>query len=108
MDQDRAAFPMSEPNGRWPIQNIFYSITLIVTVCGVMLGAYWNVLQTINAQQVTIAGIEARLVVTEKLLQSRQDAEDRFSGEMRAALASISQGVADLRVQIALEQRGKK
>jgi hypothetical protein len=90
---------MSENARPLSLQNIFYSLTLIVSIIGVMLGAYWNVLQTINAQQVTLAAYEARLTIAEKQLQARVDAEDRFSSEMRAALQAIQNGVADLRVQ---------
>ena len=91
---------------RIPLQNILYSITIVVTVCGIMLGAYWNLLQAINAQQVALAGFEARLVIAEKTLQQRQDSEDRFSSEIRAALTAITAGVADLRVKLA--EGGKK
>jgi hypothetical protein len=100
---------MAEPEEQRhiPVQNIFYSITLVVTVCGIMLGAYWNLLQAINAQQVALAGFEARLVIAEKTLQQRQDAEDRFSSEIRSALTTITAGVADLRVQM-VKDGGKK
>jgi len=89
-------------------QNVFYTITLIITVVGIILGAYWNILQTINAQQVTMSGIEARLVVAEKQIQNRIDTEDRFASEMRAALHEIQVGVADLRVSEAQRTGIKK
>jgi uncharacterized membrane protein (DUF106 family) len=89
------------------LQNAFYTVTLIITVSGIMLGAYWNILQTLNAQQVTLAGYEARLTVAEKNLQNRQDSEDRFASEMRTALQQIQLGVADLRVQEA-QRSGKR
>lgn len=100
---------MTEPVVRTPwFQNIFYSATLIITICGIILGAYWNILQTINAQQVALAGYEARLTVAEKNLQNRQDSDDRFASEMRAAMQTIQNGVADLRVQEAIRAGPKK
>jgi hypothetical protein len=99
---------MSEEHKTFSLQNVFYTITLLITVVGVILGAYWNILQTINAQQVTMSGIEARLVVAEKQLQNRIDSEDRFAAEMRAALHEIQVGVADLRVSEAQRTGGKK
>lgn len=96
----------NEQRVSWSLSGVFYSITLALSVCGVVLGAYWNTLQIVNSQQVALAGIEARLVVAEKALQTRADAEERFASEMRAALSVISSGVVDLRVQLAKD--GKK
>jgi len=81
---------------------------MVMGIVTMVMGAYWNILQTINAQQVTLAGYEARLTIAEKSLQARQAAEDSFASEMRSALAQIQIGIADLRVQEAQRLGGKR
>jgi hypothetical protein len=88
---------MSDATRPW-FQNVFYSITIVITVCTIVLGAYWNIIQTLNAQQVAMAGFEARLVISEKSLQNRADQDERFASEMRAALTEINKGVNALQV----------
>jgi hypothetical protein len=109
-----------ENNGngrRWTLANSLYLITIVVTISGVVLGAYWNLMQTISSQQVTLtaaisaqqvvlAAYEARLSIAEKQIQSRLDAETAFATEMRSAIGQIQVGIADLRVQEAQRLAG--
>ncbi len=76
-----------------------HGLTLIVTVAALLLGAFWTLRAGQEAQQVMLAGFEARLTIAERALATRADAEERFAAEMRAALTIITNGVADLRVQ---------
>jgi hypothetical protein len=89
----------------WIKEGPVHAIALFVTVAGMLLGAYFSLRATGEAQQVALAGFEARLVIVEKSLSARQDADERFAAEMRAALTVIVNGVSDLRVQEA--KRGK-
>jgi len=89
----------------WVKSDFIHALTLVVTVGGLLLGAYWTLRQAQEAQMVALAGFEARLVVAERSITARQEAEDRFSAEMRAALAVITNGVADLRVQEAAKRK---
>lgn len=84
---------------------ITHALTLAVTVGALLLGAYWTLRAAQEAQQVALAGFEARLVVAERALTTRQENDDRFAAEMRAALAVITNGVADLRVQEAAKRK---
>jgi hypothetical protein len=86
-----------DPSKPW-LQNVFYSVTMIITVSGIMLGAYWNIIQTLNAEQVAMAGFEARLIIAEKTLQNRADQDERFASEVRAALIEINKGVNALQL----------
>lgn len=90
---------------RWSISNILYSITIIFTVSGSLILAYWNILQSLNAQQVALASYEARLTLIEKIQSTKQETDERFASEIRAALNNINQGLADLRVQEAKRTR---
>lgn len=90
----------------WTVQNILFAVTIVITVSGTAIGAYWNIQQTMATQAALIESIKARLDIQEKALALRTDADDRFSAEMRAALAQINAGIADLRVLEA--QRGMK
>ncbi len=88
------------------IQSALAAVAIVVTLCGLAVGAYWNMQQVQAAQQATIESIKARLDIAEKQLQIRVDSDERFAGEMRAALVQINSGIADLRVLEA--QRGGK
>lgn len=83
----------------WLKSDFIHAATLVVTISALLIGAYWTLRAAQEAQMVALAGFEARLVIAERTITARQDAEDRFSAEMRAALAVITNGVADLRVQ---------
>ncbi len=78
---------------------VTHALTLAVTVAALLLGAFWTLRSGQEAQQVMLAGFEARLSIAERAIATRQDADDRFAAEMRAALTIITNGVADLRVQ---------
>ncbi len=83
----------------WIKTETIHAAALIVTIIGMLAGAYFSLRSMEEAMQVQIAGLEARLVIAERAITTRQDAEERFAAEMRAALAVIQNGVADLRVQ---------
>ncbi len=78
---------------------VTHALTLVVTVAALLLGAFWTLRSGQEAQQVMLAGFEARLSIAERAIATRQDADDRFAAEMRSALTVITNGVADLRVQ---------
>jgi len=90
---------------QWLKSEFIHAATLVVTVAVLLIGAYWTLRTAQEAQMVALAGFEARLVVAERAIASRQEAEDRFSAEMRAALSVITNGVADLRVQEAARRK---
>ena len=83
----------------WIKEGPVHAIALFVTVAGMLLGAYFSLRAAEEAQQVALAGFEARLIIAEKTIASRQDADERFAAEMRSAISVIVNGVADLRVQ---------
>jgi hypothetical protein len=85
--------------GQFFKSDIIHALTLAVTVGALLLGAFWTLRSAQEAQQVALAGFEARLVIAERTITTRQETDDRFASEMRAALAVITNGVADLRVQ---------
>ncbi len=88
----------------WSIQSTLAAVAIVITLGGICIGAYWNMMQVQAAQQATIESIKARLDISEKQIQLRSEADDRFASEMRTALAQINSGIADLRV---LEATGK-
>ena len=78
---------------------VIHALTLMVTIGALLLGAYWSLRAAQEAQGVALAAFEARLVIAERSIVARQDSDDRFAAEMRAALSVITNGVADIRVQ---------
>jgi hypothetical protein len=84
---------------------------LVASVAGGVLGGYLGLRADLDRQRadfaVALAGHEARLVSAERLIDERRVADDRFQGEMRAALERVMQAIADLRTELVQKQDRK-
>ena len=87
-------------------------ITLgIATVGGGVLGGYLSLRSDLELQRaefrVALAGHEARLTVTERLIEERRTDDRQFQAEMRASLDRVMQAISDLKAGLVRKQDRK-
>jgi hypothetical protein len=84
---------------------------LIASVAGGILGGYLGLRADIERQgsefRVALASHEARLALTERLLNERRGEDRQFQAEMRAALDRVMQTLADIRTELVQKQDRK-
>jgi hypothetical protein len=84
---------------------------LIVSVGGGILGGYLGLRGDLERQgaefRVALASHEARLALTERLLDERRSEDRQFQSEMRAALDRVMQGLAEIRTELVQKQDRK-
>ena len=91
--------------------HLVQAIVVVTTVGGGILAGYLSLRDDLERQRaefrVALAGHEARLTVTEHVLETRHGEERQFQLEMREALARITQSIADLRTELVQKQDRK-
>jgi hypothetical protein len=91
--------------------HLVQAVVIVTTVGGGILMGYLSLRADLEAQRaefrVALAGHEARLTVTERLLDERRSDDRLFQIEMRAAVARVMQGIGDLRTELVQKQDRK-
>ena len=86
-------------------------VVVIATVGGGVLGGYLSLRSDLELQRaefrVALAGHEARLTVTERLIEERRTDDRQFQAEMRAALERVMQAIGDLKAGLVRKQDRK-
>jgi hypothetical protein len=76
-----------------------------------VLGGYLSLRSDLELQRaefrVALAGHEARLTVTERLIEERRTEDRQFQSEMRAALDRVMQAIGDLKAGLVHKQDRK-
>src|SRR5262245_29083367 len=84
---------------------------LAASVAGGILGGYLGLRADLDQQRaefrVALAGHEARLGLTERLLDERRSEDRQFQTEMRAALDRVMRSLADIRTELVQKQDRK-
>ena len=84
---------------------------LIASVAGGILGGYLGLRGDLERQgselRVALAGHEARLMLTERVLNERRSEDRQFQAEMRTALDRVMQTLADIRTELVQKQDRK-
>ena len=88
--------------------HLVQAVVVIATVGGGVLGGYLSLRSDLELQRaefrVALAGHEARLTVTERLIEERRTEDRQFRAEMRAALERVMQAIGDLRTALVHKQ----
>jgi len=91
--------------------HLVQAIIVVGTVGGGLLAGFLSLRADIEVQRsefrVVLAGHEARLTVTERLLDERRSDDRLFQAEMRTVLGRVMQGIADLRTELVQKQDRK-
>ena len=91
--------------------HLVQAVVIVTTVGGGILMGYLSLRADLEAQRaefrVALAGHEARLTVSERLLDERRSDDRLFQVEMRAAVARVMQGIGDLRTELVQKQDRK-
>src|SRR5436190_21604354 len=82
--------------------HLVQAVVVIATVGGGVLGGYLSLRSDLEMQRaefrVALAGHEARLTVTELLIEERRTDDRQFQAEMRVSLDRRMQAIGDLKV----------
>ena len=91
--------------------HLVQAVVVIATVGGGVLGGYLSLRSDLELQRaefrVALAGHEARLTVTECLIEERRTDDRQFQAEMRAALERVMQAIGDLKAGLVRKQDRK-
>ena len=91
--------------------HLVQAVVIVTTVGGGILAGYLSLRDDLERQRaefrVTLAGHEARLTVTERLLDQRRTEDRQFQAEMRTALERVMQAIGDLRTELVQKQNRK-
>ena len=91
--------------------HLVQAVVVIATVGGGVLGGYLSLRSDLELQRaefrVVLAGHEARLTVTERLIEERRTDDRQFQAEMRAALERVMQAIGDLKAGLVRKQDRK-
>ncbi len=91
--------------------HLVQAVVVIATVGGGVLGGYLSLRSDLELQRaefrVALAGHEARLTVTERLIEDRRTDDRQFQAEMRAALERVMQAIGDLKAGLVRKQDRK-
>ena len=91
--------------------HLVQAVVVIATVGGGVLGGYLSLRSDLELQRaefrVALAGHEARLTVTERLIEERRTDDRQFQAEMRAALERVMQAIGDLNAGLVRKQDRK-
>ena len=91
--------------------HLLQALFIVATLGGGIVGGYLSLRGDLDVQRaeyrVTLAGHEARLNFTERVLDERRTEDRQFQGEMRAALERVMQAIAALRTELVQKQDRK-
>jgi hypothetical protein len=91
--------------------HLVQAIVVVTTVGGGIVGGYLDLRSDIDLQRaefrVALAGHEARLTATERMLDERRTEDREFQAEMRAALDRVMQAIGNLRTELVQKQDRK-
>ena len=91
--------------------HLVQAVVVIATVGGGVLGGYLSLRSDLELQRaefrVALAGHEARLTVTERLIEERRTDDRQFQAEMRAASERVMQAIGDLKAGLVRKQDRK-
>ena len=91
--------------------HLVQAVVVVATVGGGVLGGYLSLRSDLELQRaefrVALAGHEARLTVTERLIEERRTDDRQFQAEMRAALERVMQAIGDLKAGLVRKQDRK-
>jgi hypothetical protein len=91
--------------------HLMQALVVVTTVGGGILGGYLSLRADLELQRaefrVALAGHDARISVTERLIEQRRTDDRQFQAEMRAALDRVMQAIADLRTELVQKQDRK-
>jgi hypothetical protein len=91
--------------------HLVQAVVVIATVGGGVLGGYLSLRSDLELQRaefrVALAGHEARLTVTERLIEERRTDDRAFQSEMRASLERVMQAIGDLKAGLVRNQNRK-
>ena len=91
--------------------HLVQAVVVIATVGGGVLGGYLSLRSDLELQRaefrVALAGHEARLTVTERLIEERRTDDRQFQAEMRASLDRVMQAIGDLKAGLVRKQDRK-
>ena len=91
--------------------HLVQALVVVTTVGGGLLGGYLSLRADLELQRadfrVALAGHEARLTFTERVLDERHTEDHQFQTEMRAQLERVMQAIAALRTELVQKQDRK-
>jgi len=91
--------------------HLVQAVVIVSTVGGGILAGYLTLRSDLELQRaefrVALAGHEARLTVTERLLDERRGDDRLFQTEMRMAISRVMQGIGELRTELVQKQDRK-
>ena len=91
--------------------HLVQALVVVTTVGGGIVGGFVSLrgdLDGLRAEyRVALAGHEARLAVTERVLEERRTEDRQFQSEMRTALDRLMQAIGDVRTELVQKQDRK-
>ncbi len=91
--------------------HLVQALVVVTTVGGGLLGGYLSLRGDLELQRaefrVALAGHEARLNFTERVLDERRTEDRQFQSEIRAQLERVMQAIAALRTELVQKQDRK-
>lgn len=91
--------------------HLVQAVVIVTTVGGGIFAGYLSLRTDLDLERseyrVALAGHEARLTVTEHLLDMRRSEERQFQAEMRASLDRVMQAIAELRTELVQKENRK-
>ena len=91
--------------------HLMQAAVLVASVAGGILGGYLGLRADLERQRsefrIALASHEARLALTERLLDERRSEDRQFQAEMRGALDRVMHGLAEIRTELVQKQDRK-
>jgi len=91
--------------------HLVQAVVIVATVGGSILAGYLSLRDDLDRQRaefrVALAGHEARLIGTERLLETSRTDDRQFQAEIRAALERVMQAIGDLRTELVQKENRK-
>ena len=91
--------------------HLLQAAVLVASVAGGVFGGFLGLRHDLELQRsefrVVLAGHEARLTVTERLLDERRTEDRQFQAEMRLALERVMQALGEVKTELVQKQDRK-